>query len=408
MPKKSGKTEKLPPLCQVSGSTAEKLPEGHRAKLMKGLRELQGPHMREKPSMQKSFLEPIMPSSRRANQGIEEVECELAMWENSHVDQSRRKLGGVCFEDPANQLQPNGIAAVEASFKSLVDEIEDALNGGEHATRILRRGDQITEHIPSRGVRYYRIPLPSRPTEVTVVATRKSGSIPSGWASTSIDEPCSSHYDIKGQREGNDVKVVYRHMIHPMNSDEDLNIDRRRAVPPCRDLFVTIEGEMGECQISMVAMFTQINVVLTRHELAAQLAKMKRTWATRVHEYQHQPVARAEFEADLAKQVEINKEKKRKFARNLNFVHSNIADACDKNAVNRKVTDHYKRILKNIERRERVASNRLKMSGETTRSREPEWVEDEPTRHLQGCEPVLVANKHAAVEQEQVPALPPT
>jgi len=336
-----------------------------------------------------------MPASRKANACIEEVEDEFATFENYH--------NRGAHEDAANEAARTRQQEAAEAFKALADEIDEALSGGDHASRIIRRGEQFSEHLHPRGVRHYKIPLPSRPTEVAVTIIRNSGRLPGLWGSTSFDKPCSSQYEIKGH----DSKLVYRHMVHPTNNEEDGGVDRRRAVPSCRDLFVTLEAEMGECHVDLLVTFSHINVVLTRSELAAQLAKSScKSWATTVSELQREPMARAEFETHV---IDLRKAKYRKqmeFSRGLHYVRSNITAVCEGNAREKKLLVTHKRALQNIARHDAASVRRLELSA-SLRNSKSDWVE-EPNRHLQRCNPAVVTGKCLAVESEPVPALPST
>merc|ERR1719486_1057718 len=119
-------------------------------------------------TLHKSFLDPVMPASRRANQCIQEVEGDIVQAEMLDT------ATGSFREDPMPDAAKGGISKATESFKLLVDEIESALHAGSEDVRTMRRGEVFNEHVAPRGLRHYRIPLPSRPTEVTLSVSRNS------------------------------------------------------------------------------------------------------------------------------------------------------------------------------------------------------------------------------------------
>lgn len=393
--------DKLPPIFQVPGDASERLSDRQCTELLRGLNRLQGRKERapsiQTASAQKSFLVPIMPASMRANACIEEVEGELAVTET--LAYNRRQRGtALAFDDPARVS--NGIAGAAETFQHLVDEIEVVLHGGEHATTTMRPGDEIEVNM-LRGLRHYKIPLPSRPTEVVVMVTKRGGRNPCLWASTSNEKPCENHFELKGHQG----KVVYKHVLPPPTCEEDIGVDRRRVVPKCRDLFLTLDAQMGDVQALVGVTFSPINVMLNRHELHAQMAKIKRTWATRVYELQHEPMARADFENHVEDLRKNAVSKALKQASGQNFVNGNRADACRDNAPVRNQLKMHKRALQNFARHDAASIRRLGLSGMSTPGSDVGWAQ-ESNRHLQGCDPVVVAGKRATEIRDQGLALP--
>merc|ERR1719387_2226566 len=166
---------------------------------------------------------------------------------------------------------------------------------------------------------------------------------------------------------------------------------------------------MGESDITMLITFANINVVLSRHELGAQLAKMKRTWVTRVHELQREPGALEQFQTHVVNLKKESVRKNRELSRGLNFVHENRAAACDRNLISKNVASHYKRVLKNMAKQDAAAQRRAQLADAgmlplPSLLAEPEWTDEEPNRHLQS----IVMSKQLSVETEKIPALPST
>merc|ERR1719199_1359923 len=109
------------------------------------------------------------------------------------------------------------------------------------SSRLVKRDEVITETVSLHGLRHYKVNLPSRPTVITVSLTKQSGATPTLWGSTHAERPNSKNYTIKGK----DDKIVYEHALLQVEDSEEMAtmVDRRHAVPTCRELFVTVEAE---------------------------------------------------------------------------------------------------------------------------------------------------------------------
>lgn len=339
----------------------------------------------------RSFLQPISPVSRRANECVEEADVEfLKLESNANAVRAHGARGGM-FDEMVGQSTSEafGIAGATKAFKELVSEVEEQLNGGVKAQTVVKRGESVSERVPPRGVRHYKVPLPGRPTEVTVNLIPNKGRSPAMWASTSDPRPDSDNHELQGK----DDKVVYNHALSP-DDDWGATVDRRHTAPNCRELFVTVEAQLGECEYNLSVTFGHAKVVLTRKELAAQVANLKRTWATRVQEFQRDPLAREEFDSRVTELRKVAAQKKRDFAHGSNFIKTNIGKTEDYTPRSKAVKLH-KRALLNCAKREACSLRRIDHveyghRGATAR------------RELQSS---ATAVYHTPVEVVQVPAI---
>lgn len=141
------------------------------------------------------------------------------------------------------------------------------------------------------------------------------------WGSTSCDRPNVKNYDFRGR----DEKIVYEHAIG-VDDEENPTVDRRQAVPSCRELFLTVEAEAGECQIRLSVTFGHLKIVLTRSEASAQLRKIRRGWEARVGELQREPGLREQFEEHVGDLEVYVAERRRRAARgHRNFTIENMS-----------------------------------------------------------------------------------
>jgi hypothetical protein len=109
------------------------------------------------------------------------------------------------------------------------------------------------------------------------------------------------------------------------DAEEAAVVDRRHAVPPCRELFITVEAEAGECKYLLQVKQTRIKIILTKAEITSQIQKMKRGWESRLHELQREPVAREQFEEYLLNLKDSIWEKKREMYGSHDHVAMNVA-----------------------------------------------------------------------------------
>lgn len=305
-------------------------------------------------------LRTISTVSRLANACLEELDAEMP----ADVSPPNGKRHAVMDRNHASIVAPlpndadlfQGLSGATRDFESMVAEIEKSLNGNEANHRILRRGDVLSDRLPPRGVRNFKVPLPNRPTAVTISMSRNATSKPAEmWASTSCEKPHSGNYEIKGK----DDKVVYKHVFNPGQHDEDLaaGVDRRHAVPSCRDLYVGVEAQSTEIHFELTVNMQLLNVVLTRKELAGQLMKIRRSWEARIMELQAQPVARAEFEEYIFELRRHKIESQQTQSGGRDFVRRNCRAAADSTPRQRRIGRHLQ-ALRHCARQDAAAQRR--------------------------------------------------
>eukprot|EP00927_Polykrikos_kofoidii_P055274 TRINITY_DN49550_c0_g1_i1.p1 TRINITY_DN49550_c0_g1~~TRINITY_DN49550_c0_g1_i1.p1 ORF type:complete len:917 (-),score=105.89 TRINITY_DN49550_c0_g1_i1:56-2806(-) len=216
--------------------------------------------------------------------------------------------------------QDNHILGATKAFDFIVAGIEAALEGGYEAVKTVKEHEVITDTVPMHAVRHYKVVLPTRPTAVTVTVTRTAGTTPALWGSTRIQRPSQKDYDLKGK----DDKLVYEHAIKQPSEDEDrAYVDRRHAVPKCRELCVTVEGYTGESTYRLVITFGYLKIVLSRHELSAQVQAIKRGWEVRVAEVQRDQVTREQFD-ERVKQLRYELDDRNRKQQGMDFVARNV------------------------------------------------------------------------------------
>lgn len=322
--------------------------DGRRTKVLSGLKLLEGMSSpKEKPSARGILLHPITAISRRANQCVAHADVAHVLAHTTNLPtRGQRGQKNLCDDV---MLPPVDVAAAE--FENLVSEIEEQLHGGDSSVRVVRKGECVSEHVPARTLRRYKVLLPSRPAEVIVELHRTAGRAPAIWASTSEKEPCENKYDFKGK----DDKLVYKHVLDA--GDEESGVDRRHVAPKCRELFLTVEAQIAECHYELSVTFARAKVALSRKEMAAQVAKIHNSWAARIHELQHDLLAREEFDDHVDGLQETNLRNKRRLAGGHNFVRRNIGNAQGCTQKSRVVGVH-KRALQNCARHDACSRRR--------------------------------------------------
>lgn len=218
--------------------------------------------------------------------------------------------------------QMNG---VRTAYDSIVAGIDIAMAGGQREVQTVKRDEEVIETVAMHGLRHYRVPLPSRPTAITVTVSRTAGAAPVAlWGSTtaSCERPTAKSHDLRGK----DEKLLYEHAILTTDHDneEAAAVDRRQAVPRCRDLFVTVEAEAGECTYRLSVHFGHVKIVLTRSELASQVQKIKAGWETRLRELQREPAQLEEFKEHVRQLQDSVKLKKTDLYRGKDFTEKNV------------------------------------------------------------------------------------
>lgn len=334
-------------------------------------------------------LQPISTASRLANETVQEVNAEMRRTLDLASSSDRpRVFRAVTCDDPMGQCSDAAsIAGAAAAFESLVSQIETSLQGGAGTLKVLRNGQCMSERVPPRGHRRYKVPLPIRPTEITVSVNLTGGRAPFMWGSTRDPHPGSNSYEFKGKQN----TLVYRHVIPAGGEDVDAGIDRRHTAPNCRELHLTLEAPLGECQYDISVVFGRVHIALTRQELAAQVAKIKRTWECRVHELQRDPLAREDFESHVDDLKEADVKFKRKLAGGLDFVNRNKVSS-QKWSARSKAFSLHKRALQNYARHDECSRRRAELPS----------IEDRRRRPLQQCGTAVC---HTPVEAVQAPAI---
>jgi len=338
--------------------------------VLSGLRVLQGKGTDHYPGAEDSnsprgiLLHPITAVSRRANESVASADAGITIGDKlTKVIRSatRRHLDHQLHIDEIIRGS-DGLANATEQFESLVSQIEEQLHGGDSSIRVVRKGECISETVPIRGLRRYKLPLPNRPIEVKVSLNRVGGRAPSFFASTFDPQPSSNKYEFRGK----DDKLVYNHVLAA--ADLDVGVDRRHVAPKCRELFVTVEAHLGECEYDLLVTFCPPNVTLSRKEMAAQVAKIHRSWEARIHELQHDILAREEFDTHVIDLRKAIVQHKRAAAGGHNFVRRNIGNAHDCSARS-KVVGLHKRALQNCARHDacslRRADRQMQQNGST-------------------------------------------
>lgn len=225
----------------------------------------------------------------RANQRAAEAIAEMVSDSKSSADSGQAAAAASRIEALKQQQV----------FESLVQGIDSVLSGGMGSCRLVRKDEVVSETVSLHGQRHYKFNLPGRPTLVTVSLVKQSGITPVLWGSTSIERPNSKNHDIKGK----DDKVVYEHAITHADEQDEMaaQVDRRTVVPTCRELFVTVEAEAGECSYSLKVKHSAMKIVLTKAEIKVQIQRQRGGWESRILDLQREPAQREEFEEHILK-----------------------------------------------------------------------------------------------------------
>jgi hypothetical protein len=171
--------------------------------------------------------------------------------------------------------------------------------------------------------------------------------------------PDSNNCELKDKQN----KLVYRHVLLPgalLPEEEEAGIDRRFTAPKCRDLYVTVEAQLGECCYDISVSFGNIVVVLTRQEITAQIGRMKGNWEIRVQELQRDPLAREEFDDHLTRLRSDALRQKRELAKGLNCVQRNKGCAREWSPTSKAIGSH-KRALQNYARQVECSQRRAEL-----------------------------------------------
>jgi len=312
----------------------------------------------------------------RANERAAEAECDFG------VHESEERLDGAFESGTAHASNAHGArdaASCSKAFENLVEGINAAIAGGDSVApiRALRRDEVVSETLPARGVRHYKIALPSRPTSVTVSVTRVAGMVPALWGSTGVERPTLRSHEMRSSHD----RLVYEHALAAADElDESVGLDRRKSAPPCRELFVTAEAEAGESSFKLQVTFGQIKIVLSRAEIASQMQKIRRGWEARVATLQQEPAVREQFEEHVKTIAEDKRKQKVDNHRGVNFLERNmrqVPEASPRKALARL----QKKALLGFAKHDEVSSRRELVEEESERCK-VDWLNRSEERRL--------------------------
>jgi len=202
-----------------------------------------------------------------------------------------------------------------------MEEINSAFTGPSTPIQVLRKNEEVSETLLLRSTRHYRIPLPNKPTAITVTIKVSDGVEPTLYASTNCERPNSKDHELCGR----DNKLVYEHVLTATDELEGaVNIDRRSAVPSSRELFLGVEAEAAECSFRLTVTFKHIKVVLSRAEIAFRMQNIRQGWKAQLVQLHREPLQREQFEEHVLALQEEKEFAKRERHRGKNFVNRNM------------------------------------------------------------------------------------
>jgi len=240
-------------------------------------------------------LRSISSFGTRANSRVAEADAEFSEREallNESSDRVHSSASESSASGAVSHLTGGGQPLDQVSFDDLLMGIDTALACGTRAITTVRHDQEIVSKVPLGAVMHFKVPLPSRPTSVTVAVARSSGPPPLLWASTSCERPHSRNHEVRGK--GGVVRYD-----HVLQADDTVQLDRRHAVPSHRELFVTLQAATGACAFRLSVAFKLVKVQLTRKELATQVQVLKGGWEVRVAELQAAQDLRDQFDGHL-------------------------------------------------------------------------------------------------------------
>eukprot|EP00928_Gymnodinium_smaydae_P045585 TRINITY_DN3036_c0_g2_i2.p1 TRINITY_DN3036_c0_g2~~TRINITY_DN3036_c0_g2_i2.p1 ORF type:complete len:760 (+),score=155.58 TRINITY_DN3036_c0_g2_i2:1255-3534(+) len=200
---------------------------------------------------------------------------------------------------------PGDIASVVQEFTHLVAGIEGLLSGGVQAhgaMKTVKSGKEVeNEKVELHAQQHYRIPLPTRPSQVIVALHRISGVAPSMWASTFCDRPHAKNYEFRGKED----RIVYDHVLL---GDEAAELGE--VVPRCRDLYISVEGEVGEAVYRLAVSFRPVKVSSHNRDRGKDAARNKESWQARLRELQGDVGKLESFEEHIHRLQEVRAARK--------------------------------------------------------------------------------------------------
>lgn len=219
----------------------------------------------------------------RANERVENAKCTIDEMLSARNAERGDDRDGV-----------SDVSRARARFDEISRGI-DALRGSENVPSVsLRPNDVVREDLPMRAMRFYRIALPVRPALAVVEVTPETGSAPQVFGSLEHMRPNAKQSEFRMQEEG---MLQYNHALDV--EEYDGVVDRTKAVPKARELYISVTALTGDCVYNIKATFQRPRIVLTRAELAAK-TKSKRSGAdAKIEELQRDPAAQLQFQDHL-------------------------------------------------------------------------------------------------------------
>jgi len=144
-------------------------------------------------------------------------------------------------------------------------------------------------------------------------------------------------------------------------------------VPSCRELFVTVEAEAGECSYSLKVKHSSIKIVLTKAEISSQIQKMRRGWESRLHDLQREPAQREQFEEHILNLQESIMDKKRKTYGDEDFVVTNLVSQIEEGEWRTKLLKMKKKALQRCAQQDQ-AQQRRQVQDREKQQKQEEWL----------------------------------
>lgn len=347
----------LPPVPQTSRSLVS---EGATDNLLRGLRQLDVSVQSPRPALSNRHLRSISELGLRANERVAEADAKFVAHDVHNFHQSSGHFAA------NNQLPGTGDALLSAGASAAAPP----------PIRPLKKDEPFLDGLPGRGIRFYKILLPTRPSTVTVSLTKNSGVAPSLWGSTKVNRPTEGSCDLRGKE-----KLVYVHALKEGGEDgEDHDEERykRFGVPDCRELFFAVEAEAGECTFKLLLTSSFIRVKLSDEELAEQTRRVKKGWAARLEGLLKEPAERELFEERLKTLKEDRRRRQIALCGGKNFLNLNSRSVAEASIDYRK-SKLMNQAIKLSERRERASIRREDLEQETE-TRRMTWLSKTDSR----------------------------
>jgi len=260
----------LPPLVQVSE-------KGASAQLINQLKRLGVPvrSAERSYSLAECGMRSISSLGQRANARAAEVDRTAI-----ESDIRRKSIGG----DGTDGVKNSGfVAQAKKNFDRIVSDI-DALTNGNGGMTTVKKGETVVETVQPRASKYYKVPLPGRPGNLTVSLVRTSGASPGLWGSTSSERPSAKTCELRSV----DDKLHYSHVTQNSADDE----------ADGTYLYVTVQAQDSECAYRLSVSFKPKKMVALSSGESPNRAHPNRNcgWMTKLREMQQQPHLREQFQ----------------------------------------------------------------------------------------------------------------